>query len=101
MYFDNELRCRETEKAGNFDSIGNLHDRIWIVYLLLAPGASYSVDLSTTCPTYIDNNSINAFKDMALDIKAFAIQSSGFTSNEAGQKAAFTELFKAENCFGF
>ncbi|MBQ2888469.1 MAG: hypothetical protein IJE29_06075 [Firmicutes bacterium] len=94
-YFTNQLGYQGTEMDGNFDSLTPEHTRMWVVYLMLAPGASYTMDLSTTCPTYIDNESVKAFDDMALDIKAFAIQSSGFKSTEEGQKAAFAEVFKA------
>ena len=50
---------------------------------------------------YFDNNSTNAFENMVLDVKAFAIQSAGFTSDEAGQKAAFAEVLGADDVFGY
>lgn len=96
-YFKNGVRMKElTSGEPDFFTISDSgeHDRVWIVYLQLAPGAKFDMDLTTICPTYFDNNSTKAFEDMTLDVKAFAIQSSGFTSDEAGQKAAFAEALK-------
>ena len=91
------------ENEPNFFSISEdgAHDRVWIVYLMLAPGATFDMDLTTVCPTYFDNNSTNAFENMTLDIKAFAIQASGFKSDAEGQKKAFAEVLKAENVFAY
>lgn len=100
-YFTSIKGYQGNEMDGNFDTIDTDHTRMWVVYLMMEPGASYTMDLSTTCPSYIDNDSIKAFDDMGLDIKAFAIQSAGFNSNADGQKAAFAELFKADDCFAY
>lgn len=96
-YFENVVGGK-TKIDGEPDfftiSDNGAHDRVWIVYLALVPGAVFDMDLTTVCPDYFDNNSTNAFEDMTLDVKAFAIQSSGFTSDEAGQKKAFAEALK-------
>lgn len=95
--FADVMRHDGNGMEGNFGSIKIPHTRMWVIYLELAPQSSYTVDLTTTCPTYIDNNSVQAFEDMTLDVKAFAIQTAGF----ATPKDAFTELFKAEDCFAY
>ncbi len=96
-YFTNVVGQKaQIEGEPNFFTISDngAHDRVWIVYLALTPGAKFDMDLTTVCPTYFDNSSTSAFENMTLDVKAFAIQSSGFTSDEAGQKAAFAEALK-------
>ena len=70
------------------------HDRVWIVYLKVAAHKSFTMDLTTVCPDYFDNNSVQAFKDMVLDVKAFAIQAKGLAPQEA-----FAEALKPG--FGF
>lgn len=86
-----------TELEGNFHSLDGDYTRMWVVYLKVAPGASYTLDLTTVCPTYFDNYSTVAFENMTLDVKAFAIQTAGF----ATPQDAFTELFKAKDCFAY
>lgn len=94
----NDVKFYEgTDMDGNFDSLKTPYTRMWVIYLKVAPGASYTVDLTTVCPTYIDNNSVMAFENMVLDVKAFAIQTAGF----ATAKDAFAEVFKAEDCFAY
>ena len=95
--FSDVMRSSDPNMEGNFDSIGVPHTRMWVIYLKVAPGASYEVDLTTVCPTYFDNNSTKAFEDMTLDVKAFAIQTAGF----ATAKDAFAEVFKAKDCFAY
>lgn len=68
--------------------------RMWVYYLYLPAGASYTLDLSVTCPTYITSENIAAFDNMAVDVQATAIQVDGF----ATAKEAFLELNKT---FGF
>ena len=70
------------------------HDRVWIIYLKVEAGKSFTIDLTTVCPTYFDNNSVNAFEGMALDVKAFAIQAKGLEP-----ATAFAEALKPG--FGF
>lgn len=89
-YFGYQKSYIGTEMEGNFDTLPGEFTRMWVVYLKVAPGASYTLDLTTACPTYFDNNSVQAFANMELDIKAFAIQAQGFEAKEA-----FAELFKA------
>lgn len=86
-----------TELDGNFQSLDGDYTRMWVIYLEVPAGASYTVDLTTVCPTYFDNYSTVAFENMTLDVKAFAIQTAGF----ATAKDAFTELFKAKDCFAY
>ena len=64
--------------------------RIWVYYLYLPSGAEYTLDLTITVPTQIDEYSIEAFENMVLDVRASAIQASGFAS----AKDAFTALEK-------
>ena len=72
------------------DRAAGEHDRVWIVYLMVPAGKTFTMDLTTVCPEYIDNNSINAFEGMTLDVKAFAIQAQGMDAKEA-----FAEVLKA------
>lgn len=88
--FKEEMRYAGTEMEGNFDTINTDHTRLWVIYLKVDAGKSFTVDLTTTCPAYFDNDSTVAFEGMGLDIKAFAIQTSGF----ATAKDAFAEVFK-------
>ncbi len=62
--------------------------RVWVYYLYLPAGESYTMDISIKIPNVIDETSINAFNGMVLDVQASAIQATGFQS----AKAAFTEL---------
>jgi len=70
------------------------HDRVWIIYLKVKAGKSFTIDLTTVCPDYFDNNSVKAFADMVLDVKAFAIQAKGLEPADA-----FAEALKPG--FGF
>lgn len=100
-FFTNQLNYQGTEMDGNFDTLpveANEHKRMWVIYLKLPAGATYTVDLTTTCPAYITSENIAAFDNMELEIQAAAIQADGFTNDEAGYTAAFTEL---HNTFGF
>lgn len=104
-YFKN-VKSVAGEMDGNFDTLvpdegDDGHVRMWVIYLKVPVGGSYIVDLTTTCPDFIDMDSLNAFQNMDLDIKAFAIQSYGFANTEEGQKEAFNTLFEAENCFAY
>lgn len=83
-------------KEGETYSTLPLNHRLWVYYLYLPAGASYTLDLSITCPTYITTENIEAFENMEIDVRASAIQVDGF----ATAKDAFTELNKTYN-FGF
>lgn len=65
--------------------------RVWVYYLYLPAGESYTFDLTITVPTEIDEYSIEAFQNMNLDVRAAAIQVSGFES----AYAAFVALEQA------
>ena len=94
-YFTNGTGLTEVPEGDpDFMTMDDVHDRAWIVYLMVPAGKAFTMDLTTVCPEYIDNNSINAFEGMTLDVKAFAIQAQGFEPKEA-----FTEVLKAG--FGF
>ena len=73
---------------------GEDYARMWVYYLYLPAGESYTLDLTTTCPTYFTQENIAAFEDMQIDVQAAAIQVDGF----ATAKLAFTEL---NNTYGF
>lgn len=100
-YFTNGKFYEDQTGEPVFMSISNPaagdHDRVWIVYLVLAPGAEFDMDLTTVCPTYFDNDSTTAFEGMTLDIKSFAIQTASF----ADAKDAFAEVLKAEDVFAY
>ena len=65
------------------------NNRMWVYYYFVPAGQEVTLDLSFSCPTWIDNHSINAFGQMILDIQAAAIQTSGFdTAEEAFQVVA-------------
>jgi predicted ribosomally synthesized peptide with SipW-like signal peptide len=73
------------------DAYESLEDnnRMWVYYYYVPAGQEVTLDLSFSCPTWIDNSSINAFGQMILDIQAAAIQTSGFdTAEEAFQVVA-------------
>lgn len=90
-YFTNGTGLTEVPEGDpDFMTMDDVHDRAWIVYLMVPAGKAFTMDLTTVCPEYIDNNSINAFEGMTLDVKAFAIQAQGFEPKEA-----FTEVLKA------
>ena len=67
--------------------------RTWIYYLYLPAGESYTLDLTTTCPTYVTTENVAAFV-MDIDVQATAIQVDGFKT----AKDAFAELNKT---FGY
>ena len=67
--------------------------RTWIYYLYLPAKTSYTLDLTTTCPTYVTTENVAAF-EMDIDVQATAIQVDGF----ATAKDAFAELNKT---FGY
>ena len=75
---------------------GEDYARMWVYYLYLPAGESYTLDLTTTCPTYFTQENIAAFENMQIDVQAAAIQVDGF----ATAKDAFTELNKTYG-FGF
>ncbi len=94
-YFTNELKARSAKEGEpNFltisDRAAGEHDRVWIVYLMVPAGKTFTMNLTTVCPAYFDNNSIKAFDNMVLDVKAFAIQAQGMDAKEA-----FAEVLKA------
>lgn len=68
--------------------------RIWVYYLYLPAGASIDFDFTVSVPVEIDQYSIEAFQNMILDVRAAAIQASGF----ATAKDAFVAL---ENVYSF
>ena len=69
-------------------------NRMWVYYLYLPAGESYTLDLSVTCPTYITAENIAAFDNMKIDVRATAIQVDGFkTAKEAFQVLADTYKF--------
>lgn len=76
-----------TLSKGYYDEIG-YGNRIWVYYVYLPAGESYTLDLTVTCPTYITAENRDAFTDFNLDIRATAIQANGF----ATAKDAFTQL---------
>lgn len=82
-------RCVNGEVYGSL----NANDRLWVYYLYLPAHKSYTLDLTITCPTYINNTNIAAFEAMVIDVQATAIQVDGF----ATAKEAFTELNKTYN----
>lgn len=85
-YFKNGVGMKElTAGEPDFFTISDAgeHDRVWIVYLKVAAGKSFTMDLTTVCPEYFDNNSVEAFADMTLDVKAFAIQAKGLEAKDA------------------
>lgn len=97
-YFTNGINKLEVPNGEpNFMSIGtDGHPRAWIIYLKVPAYQSYTVNLGTACPYYFDNNSVNAFEDMVLDVKAFAIQAQGLDA-----KNAFAEVLSVGGGFGF
>lgn len=52
--------------------------RVWVYYLYLPSQTEMTFDLTITVPTEIDEYSLNAFQNMNLDVRAAAIQVSGF-----------------------
>lgn len=68
--------------------------RIWVFYLYIPAGKSIDFDFTVSVPTEIDQYSIQAFNNMVLDVRASAIQASGFLT----AKDAFVAL---ENVYSF
>ena len=64
--------------------------RIWVYYLYLPAETSIDFDLTINVPVEIDEYSIAAFNNMKLDVRAAAIQVSGFET----AKDAFIALEK-------
>lgn len=79
-------RCTGGEMYGSL----NVSDRLWVYYLYMPAKTSYTLDLTVTCPAYINTTNIAAFENMVIDVRATAIQVDGF----ATAKDAFTELNK-------
>ncbi len=96
-YFTNGVGLKAVpDEEPDFFTISDngAHDRVWIIYLMVPANDSFTMDLTTVCPDYFDNNSVKAFADMKLDVKAFAIQAKGLA-----EKEAFAEALKPG--FGF
>ena len=77
-----------TTYVNNINEEDGTVNRLWVYYLYLPADKSYTLDLTVTCPTYIDTTTVQAFDDMVIDVQATAIQVSGFES----ALAAFEEL---------
>ena len=72
------------------------NNRMWVYYYFVPGNVNktdrtnvINLDLSFTCPTWIDAHSINAFDEMVIDVQTAAIQASGFaTAKDAFQVVA-------------
>lgn len=70
-----------------YDAVGK--QRIYVHYYYIPKGESVTLDLSIKAPEMLDGNSIQAFENMDLNVRATAIQVDGFdTAKEAFEALA-------------
>ncbi|MBQ7048665.1 MAG: hypothetical protein IJN86_06915 [Clostridia bacterium] len=70
-----------------YDAVGK--QRIYVHYYYIPAGESVTLDLSIKAPEMLDGNSIQAFENMDLNVRATAIQVDGFdTAKEAFEALA-------------
>lgn len=63
-----------------YDAVGD--NCITVYYYYIPAGKSANLDLTIDVPAAIDENSINAFADMEVNVRATAIQAQGFATAE-------------------
>ncbi|MBQ4648391.1 MAG: hypothetical protein IJB76_04435 [Clostridia bacterium] len=63
-----------------YDAVGD--NCITVYYYYIPAGKSVELDLTIDVPASIDENSINAFSNMQVNVRATAIQAQGFASAE-------------------
>ena len=67
-------------------------ERLYVYYLYLKPGESYTLISGINCPTDFDADQLKMFDGLKIDATAYAIQAQGFESAER----AFVELANAK-----
>lgn len=80
------------EGASYYDAKVDLDERLYVYYLYLQPGQSYTLISGINCPTDFDADQLKMFDGLKIDATAYAIQAQGFESAER----AFVELANAK-----
>ena len=80
------------EGASYYDAKVAVDERLYVYYLYLQPGESYTLISGINCPTDFDAHQLKMFDGLKIDATAYAIQAQGFESAER----AFVELANAK-----
>ena len=80
------------EGASYYDAKVDVDERLYVYYLYLQPGQSYTLISGINCPTDFDADQLEMFDGLKIDATAYAIQAQGFESAER----AFVELANAK-----
>ena len=80
------------EGASYYDAKVAVDERLYVYYLHLQPGESYTLISGINCPTDFDADQLKMFDGLKIDATAYAIQAQGFESAER----AFVELANAK-----
>ena len=80
------------EGASYYDAKVAVDERLYVYYLYLQPGDSYTLISGINCPTDFDADQLKMFNGLEIDATAYAIQAQGFESAER----AFVELANAK-----
>lgn len=80
------------EGASYYDAKVGIDERLYVYYLYLQPGDSYTLISGINCPTDFDADQLKMFDGLKIDATAYAIQAQGFESAER----AFVELANAK-----
>ena len=80
------------EGASYYDAKVAVDERLYVYYLYLQPGDSYTLISGINCPTDFDAHQLKMFDGLKIDATAYAIQAQGFESAER----AFVELANAK-----
>ena len=81
-----------SEGASYYNAKVDVDERLYVYYLYLQPGESYTLISGINCPTDFDADQLKMFNGLEIDATAYAIQAQGFESAER----AFVELANAK-----
>ena len=88
----NDYSLDPHEGASYYDAKVAVDERLYVYYLYLQPGDSYTLISGINCPTDFDADQLKMFNGLKIDATAYAIQAQGFESAER----AFVELANAK-----
>ena len=88
----NDYSLDPHEGASYYDAKVGVDERLYVYYLYLKPGESYTLISGINCPTDFDADQLKMFDGLKIDATAYAIQAQGFESAER----AFVELANAK-----
>ena len=89
------------EGASYYDAKVGVDERLYVYYLHLQPGESYTLISGINCPTDFDADQLKMFNGLKIDATAYAIQAQGFCKQgdsdiyESAERA-FVELANAK-----